>query len=140
MVAAQLHLQRVPAAMTGAIDHVTIVVRDFAASRRFYVDALRPLGLRPHLHWPEGERIHFGVPGEASALWVVGGDEVTTARVALTAPTGSAVEAFHGAALAAGGRSLDAPRTREEHTLRTYAAAVVAPDGNVVEAFCWDTR
>jgi hypothetical protein len=139
MVSAQMRSEPVPLATPAAIDHVTLVVRDFTASRRFYIDALRPLGLGPQLHWPDGARIHFGLPGEASVLWVLGGDEATATRVALTAPNRSAVQAFHGAALAAGGRSLDPPRTREEHTLRTYAATVVAPDGNVVEAFCWDT-
>jgi catechol 2,3-dioxygenase-like lactoylglutathione lyase family enzyme len=140
MVTAQMHSEPVPVASAPAIDHVTLVVRDFAASRRFYIDALRPLGLGQQLHWPDGERAHFGLPGESSVLWVLGGAEETTARVALAAPSTSAVQAFHGAALAAGGRSLDPPRTREEHTLRTYAATVAAPDGNVVEAFCWDTR
>jgi catechol 2,3-dioxygenase-like lactoylglutathione lyase family enzyme len=142
MVSAQVHPQPIPAqgASTAAIDHVTLVVRDFAAARRFYVDALRPLGLGPQLQWPDGQRVHFGLPGEASTLWLVGGEEETAARVALAARDRSAVQAFHGAALAAGGRSLDPPRTRAEHTLRTYAATVAAPDGNVVEAFCWDTH
>ena len=142
MVTARLLPQAPPEADASPIDHVTLVVRDFAAARRFYAHALRPLGLGPVLDWREGKRAHFGLPGEPSLLWVAGGAEerLSAPRLGLAAGDRQGVHAFHAAALAAGGQSLDPPRVRDEHSGWTYAATVADPDGNVVEAFCWDTR
>jgi catechol 2,3-dioxygenase-like lactoylglutathione lyase family enzyme len=142
VVTARLLPQATSETATGAIDHVTLVVRDFAAARRFYAHALRPFGLRSALDWADGRRAHFGLPGEPSLLWVAGGAEerLSAPRLGLAAADREAVQAFHASALAAGGQSLDPPRIREEHTAWTYAASVSDPDGNVVEAFCWDVR
>ena len=126
--------------MAPAIDHVTLAVHDFATARRFYGRVLSPLGLGAALDWPTGSRAHFALPGEPSALWLAGETNANGARLALAAADRSAVLAFHRAALAAGGTSLDAPRVRDEHTSRTFAASVADPEGNVVEAFCWGLR
>ena len=138
MVTARLlPLPEVAAAAPG-LDHVTLAVRDVAVAKRFYSHALRPLGLRSVLDWPAGGRAHFGLDGEPSVLWIVGEAGEPRPRVAFDANDRVAVQAFHSSALAAGGRSLDPPRVRDEHTSRTFAASVIDPDGNVVEAFAWD--
>ena len=122
----------------GSVDHVTLAVRDYATARRFYERALRPLGLSLLLDWPGGTTAHLGPPDAPSSIWLVERRGFADHRLALVAPDRSAVDAFHGAALVAGGRSVDAPRIRAEHTGRTYAASVSDGGGNVLEAFCWN--
>jgi catechol 2,3-dioxygenase-like lactoylglutathione lyase family enzyme len=121
----------------GTVDHVTLAVGDHASARRFYERALRPLGLAVLLDWPDGRTVHLGPEDAPSSVWLVERRGFADHRLALVAPDRSAVDVFHGAALVAGGRSLDAPRIRAEHTSRTYAASVADADGNVLEAFCW---
>ena len=55
-------------------------------------------------------------------------------HICLRAPDAQAVDAFHAAALAAGGRSDGAPGRRPEYTESYYAAFVRDPDGNKIEA------
>lgn len=109
------------------IDHIGLGVRDLAASRRFYAGALAPLGLGLSDSGP-----YFYV----DELWV---GEVTehfsSIHLAFQAPDRASVDAFHAAALAAGGRDNGAPGERSYHP-GYYAAFVLDPDGNNVEAVC----
>jgi catechol 2,3-dioxygenase-like lactoylglutathione lyase family enzyme len=118
------------------IDHVTIGTRDHRAARRFYELALRPLGYSIALDWTDGGRTYFGVPGEASSLWLVEGSNRGQSALSLAAPDRSAVYAFYAAALAAGGQPLAPPGFRPEYTPYTYAAEALDPDGNSIEAVC----
>ncbi|MDH5830604.1 VOC family protein [Luteimonas sp. M1R5S18] len=114
------------------IDHLHLVVRDVAASRRFYEAVLGALG------------IPMGGGGEdwfwADELFVSSADSEAAAgeltgrhHFAFQARDRAQVEAFHAAALAHGGRDHGAPGERPYHP-GYYAAFVLDPDGNNVEA------
>ena len=138
------------------IDHVTITVADLARSAAFYDAALGALGLRRTVElgdeeeddaaveaiaWGEPERgepergePERGEP-ERAAVWLVAGTRPTSGlHVCLRARTRADVEAFHDAALAAGGRSHDAPRRWPIFRAGEFNAIVLDPDGNLIEA------
>jgi catechol 2,3-dioxygenase-like lactoylglutathione lyase family enzyme len=117
------------------IDHLTIGVIDLDRSRRFYGAALAPLGFDEMGSWSAAEReITFGVKGAddfaISTKYPAGG----YAHIAFSADSRSAVDAFHAAALAAGGEDNGPPGERPEYSPGYYAAYVLDPDGNNVEA------
>ena len=120
------------------IDHVTLTVGDQRAARRFYELALRPLGFSVVFDWPDGGRTYLGLPPDTSSLWLVQSSDARHGAVSLAAPDRTAVDAFYAAALAAGGHGVSAPAARPEYTGSTYAAEVLDPDGNAVEAICWN--
>jgi catechol 2,3-dioxygenase-like lactoylglutathione lyase family enzyme len=128
---------RLKAAAHGpGLDHVTITTSDCRAARRFYELALRPLGFSVVFDWPDGGRAYLGLPSEPSSVWLVEGGHPGQVALSLTAADGSAVDAFYAAALAAGARPLSPPAHRPEYTASTYAAEVLDPDGNALEAIC----
>jgi catechol 2,3-dioxygenase-like lactoylglutathione lyase family enzyme len=106
------------------IDHLHLHARDLEASRRFYQAALDALGIP----LTPGEGYFF-----ADELWVDQGEPATVVHFAFQAKDRSAVEAFHAAVLAAGGRDNGAPGERQYHP-GYYAAFAFDPDGNNVEA------
>ena len=117
------------------LDHVGITVADMEASRRFYAGALAPLGL-VELGRDEAGGAGFGAPG-LDDFWLTpaGPDPVTRGvHLAFAATSREQVDAFHAAALAAGGTDRAAPRVRPEYSGGYYAAFVSDPDGNNVEA------
>jgi catechol 2,3-dioxygenase-like lactoylglutathione lyase family enzyme len=116
-----------------AIDHVILPVRDYEASKRFYEEALRPLGFALLLDWPDGRRAWFGLEGMASSLWLIESDAAGTLEVCLGAEHPEAVHAFHAEALGAGGRSSWEPGIRPEFSRQYYAARIRDPDGNSIE-------
>jgi catechol 2,3-dioxygenase-like lactoylglutathione lyase family enzyme len=123
------------------IDHLTIGVRDVDRSRRFYAAALEPLGYREMGPWSDEQReIAFGVTGAddfaISSNYPPGGQ----LHLAFAADSRSAVDAFHAAAVAAGGRDNGAPGERPEYAPGYYGAFVVDPDGHNVEAVFHATR
>ena len=114
------------------IDHVHIRVQNAGASVAFYKAVLEPLGI-PSI-W-EGEN------GAQLANLVVTDDEPTTSgpvHIAFVADSREHVDAFHRAGLDAGGRENGAPGVREQYSSpeggRYYAAFLLDPDGNNVEA------
>jgi catechol 2,3-dioxygenase-like lactoylglutathione lyase family enzyme len=117
------------------IDHLTIGVSDLARSRKFYVEALAPLGFEMQGPWRDGVReLTFGVEGAddfAISLEYPVGARV---HVAFAAENRPQVDAFHRAALAAGGRDNGAPGLRPEYSPGYYGAFVFDPDGHNVEA------
>ncbi len=124
------------------IDHTGIHVTDLELSKRFYAAVLAPLGyaLRRELPGAAG----FGVDsGHGRSLdpggdfWVAQAEPYTPRpHVAFSAPSRAAVEAFHAAALAAGGRDNGAPGLRPIYHATYYAAFVLDPDGYNLEAVC----
>jgi quinol monooxygenase YgiN/catechol 2,3-dioxygenase-like lactoylglutathione lyase family enzyme len=109
------------------LDHVHFVVADLAASKRFYRAALGALGLAL-----AGEGPGFFFADELFVSQAEGGEK-TRAHIAFQAGDREAVQRFHQAALAAGGRDNGAPGERHYHP-GYYAAFVLDPDGNNVEA------
>lgn len=120
--------------MVVAVDHLTLPVRDYAASKPFYEWALRPLGLVLLLDWPDGRKAWFGVEGRPSSLWLCESRAAGSLEVTLGAEDPEAVDAFHAAALSAGARTQWEPGARPEFNRDYYAARVVDPDGNSIEA------
>ena len=120
-----------PDTIAGMIDHIKLHVGDAARSKAFYVDALAPLGYRVIIEPVEGV---VGMGTEFPDFWTEQSDTPTVAHVALRADDRSAVDAFHAAALAAGGTDNGAPGLRPQYHDGYYGAFVLDPDGNNVEA------
>lgn len=112
-------------------DHVGLKVKDLKASTRFYTAALAALG-----HVPDASGTGFG-PRDAPGLWLY---EAAAAKggthVAFRAGSRAAVDRFHEAGRAAGGRDHGAPGLRADYSATYYAAFLLDPDGNNVEAVC----
>jgi catechol 2,3-dioxygenase-like lactoylglutathione lyase family enzyme len=119
-----------------AIDHVTLPVRDYEAGKRFYEEALRPLGLAPQLDWPHGRRAWFGIEGTPATLWLVESEAAGSLELCLGAELPGVVDAFHAVALGVGGRSKWEPGIRPEFSRDYYAARIEDPDGNSIEVVC----
>ena len=122
------------------LDHVGFAVSDAEVSRRFYEAALAPLGLGLVVSVPAGENgsggaAHgFGTEGDPF-FWVGDNERMGEGtHVAFRAETRDQVDAFHEAALAAGGTDNGAPGLRPHYHPSYYGAFVVDPDGNNVEA------
>jgi len=115
------------------IDHLTIVVSDLDASREFYERALEPFGI--HAAELEDGDIAIGPEGSED-LVLRAGQPSATVHVAFLANDQGTVDAFHAAALEAGGRDNGEPGRRPHYHQRYYAAYVLDPDGNNVEAVC----
>ena len=116
------------------IDHLTVPVRDYETAKRFYAEALRPLGFEILLDWHDRKRAYFGVPDRPSSFWVVESTFAGALEVSLAVPDAGSVAAFHAASLAAGGRSLAEPGVQPEHNDGYYAARIADFDGNSIEA------
>ncbi len=119
------------------IDHISIAVRDLVKGEQFYIAALAPLGLAKLREWPNAA-IGFGK--KYPEFWINRrGDmsrvaEDSGVHICLRAPDTAAVDAFHAAALKAGGASDGAPGLRPHYYAGYYAAFIRDPDGNRVEA------
>ncbi|KGJ17194.1 VOC family protein [Paracoccus sanguinis] len=124
------------------IDHLGLAVADLARSRAFYEAALAPLGaavqkeVTDAMTGGHGAHLGFGTP-ESPDFWISSGKPATTGvHVAFAARDRATVDAFHAAALAAGGTDNGAPGLRPEYHPNYYGAFVLDPDGNNVEAVC----
>jgi catechol 2,3-dioxygenase-like lactoylglutathione lyase family enzyme len=123
-------------------DHVSIGVRDIARAKRFYDAALARLGYSCLRDSPS--LLGYGA-GEV-ALWIsptespVPPDPNSGLHFCFLAPDETAVQAFHRAALGAGGRDNGGPGIRREYSPGYYAAFAIDPDGYRVEAFCRSTQ
>ncbi len=118
------------------IDHISVGVSDLERSARFYEAVLAPLGLSRLVTRPA--TVGFGKaypefwinlrPGMARLAQVSG------THIALRATTANEVDAFHAAGIEAGGVSDGAPGLRPHDRVRYYAAFILDPDGNRIEA------
>lgn len=86
-------------------DHVHLRVADLAASRAFYAEALRPLGIPLMLDTPQ-------LVAFANLALSADGRPSERVHIAFAAPDRATVDAFHAAGLAAGGRDNGAPGER----------------------------
>jgi catechol 2,3-dioxygenase-like lactoylglutathione lyase family enzyme len=118
-----------------SLAHVGLEVGDFKASRAFYERALEPLGFGVVMEFGDGYA-GFGIPGRPS-FWIrqANGQVSGPTHVAFHATDRSLVDAFHAAALGAGGRDNGPPGLRPYHPTY-YGAFVLDPDGNNIEAVC----
>lgn len=124
------------------LDHLDIFVSDLERSRDFYAAALAPLGFgivkeRPGAGVSLGVAEGFGRSSNPSGdLWLkVAPPSEPRPHFAFTAASREAVDAFHAAALAAGGRDNGQPGLRA-YSPGYYAAFILDPDGYNIEAVC----
>jgi catechol 2,3-dioxygenase-like lactoylglutathione lyase family enzyme len=109
---------------------VAFDVGDLAASRRFYSVALGPWGAR---EVSSDGAFGYG-PRGSEDLWIAAGQPGAPLHIALHAPSRAVVDAFYDAGLGAGGRDNGAPGLRSQYHAEYYAAYLLDPDGNNVEA------
>jgi catechol 2,3-dioxygenase-like lactoylglutathione lyase family enzyme len=116
-------------------DHIGLKVSDLDASVRFYTAALAPLGYG--LCSRDDSGAGFG-PKDAPALWLYldKGSHGAGAHIAFRAPDHAAIKKFHAAGLKAGGRDNGAAGPRADYSPSYFAAFLIDPDGNNVEAVC----
>jgi catechol 2,3-dioxygenase-like lactoylglutathione lyase family enzyme/heme-degrading monooxygenase HmoA len=124
---------RHPAHVVKSVDHVSVPVRDAAASARFYAAALAPLGIVRLASLDDGAT-GFGRNGDDDFYIEPSGAPIAGGHVAFAAPSREAVHAFHAAAVAAGGTDNGTPGPRPEYHEHYYAAFVLDHDGHNVEA------
>jgi catechol 2,3-dioxygenase-like lactoylglutathione lyase family enzyme len=116
-------------------DHIGLKVSDIDASVRFYSAALAPLGYV--LCSRDASGAGFGPKGEP-ALWLYlhKGNAGTGAHIAFRAPDHAAIKKFHTEGRKAGGRDNGAAGPRPDYSPSYFAAFLIAPAGNNVEAVC----
>ncbi len=122
------------------IDHTGIPVSDPARARAFYDAALGAIGAKLLMTVPKeftGGRWVAGYGRSKPDFWLTESADIGPGRhYAFTASSRAEVDAFHAAALAAGGRDNGAPGLRPHYHADYYGAFVFDPDGNNVEAVC----
>jgi len=116
-------------------DHIGLRVGNLDAAVRFYTAALAPLGFV--LCSKDANGAGFGPKGEP-ALWLHlhPGLNNNGAHIAFRAPDQAAIRKFHADGLKAGGRDNGAAGPRADYSPTYYAAFLIDPDGNNVEAVC----
>lgn len=122
------------------IDHITFGVADFDRSTAFYDQAFAPLGIRRLFDVPEDQSDGVRVAGygdERPRFWLAE-ERPTTGlmHVAFQARSRAEVDAFHAAAMRAGGKDNGSPGLRPHYHPNYYAAFVLDPDGHNIEAVC----
>lgn len=122
------------------IDHITFGVTDFARSTAFYDAAFAPLGVRRLFDVPLEHS--GGVPvtgyGDDRPWFWLAEERATTGmlHIALSGKTRAEVDAFHAAALTAGGIDNGPPGLRPHYHADYYGAFVLDPDGHNIEVVC----
>ena len=114
------------------LDHIVIGATDLAVSRPFYEQALAPLGHAVVLEFPG--ILGLGAAGKPE-FWLREGPVTQPVHVAFSAPDRATVDAFHAAALTAGGRDNGAPGRRWYHP-HYYGGYVLDLDDHNIEAVC----
>jgi catechol 2,3-dioxygenase-like lactoylglutathione lyase family enzyme len=115
------------------IDHLTLHVRDYPKAKAFFSAALKPLGYELVMEF-EGTA-GLGARGKPD-LWLAGDATAQPIHVAFHAADRKTVDAFHAAALAAGGKDNGKPGLRTDYHPSYYAAFVIDPSGHNVEVVC----
>lgn len=120
------------------IDHFGFHVSDFSASRSFFLQALKPLGIGIV---NEGEGwVFMGKNGRGQFWFDSFGPPQGGLHFAFTAETQQQVRDFYAAALAAGAKDNGAPGIRAQYHPNYYGAFVIGPDGHNIEAVCHATE
>ncbi len=116
-------------------DHIGIRVKDLGVALGFYEAILKPLG---HVPGSRGDAYAGLGPRGSPAFWLHLDKKAKPegCHVAFQAPDRAAVDRFHAAGLKAGGRDNGKPGVRADYGANYYAAFLLDPDGNNLEAVC----
>lgn len=117
------------------LDHVSLRVQDLARAVAFYRAALAPIGYEVAMEFPGAAGL--GESGRMD-LWITLTDKPLHAAHIAFRTDRARVDAFHAAALAAGGTDNGAPGVRADYHPHYYAAYVIDPEGNNIEVVCHD--
>jgi catechol 2,3-dioxygenase-like lactoylglutathione lyase family enzyme len=120
------------------LDHVGFAVADYARSKAFYEKALAPLGMTLLMEF-SGAAAGFGRDdGCRPSFFIEAYGEPVRGRlhIALRADNRAQVDAFHAAAVEAGGTDNGAPGPRPVYHADYYGGYVLDPDGNNIETVC----
>jgi catechol 2,3-dioxygenase-like lactoylglutathione lyase family enzyme len=121
----------VPGGPRCLFDHVRLPVRDIARSRAFYEQALQPFGVRV-VESSQGPGFTID---DREDFWIMEQEMAAgSVHIAFAAPDRETVDAFHAAAVEGGGVDNGRPGLRPHYHSGYYAAFVLDPDGNNVEA------
>ena len=124
------------------IDHISLGIANLSRARKFYDQALKPLGIRMVFAVP-GYGYGYGLAKDAPKFWI--GLPLAKRRkakacagshVAFMAETRKAVDAFYKAAIKAGGKDNGKPGLRPQYHANYYGAFVIDPEGHAIEACC----
>jgi catechol 2,3-dioxygenase-like lactoylglutathione lyase family enzyme len=113
------------------LDHIGVHTNQFDRLARFYESVLAPLGYSKLASYEDAA----GFGSDKPELWIgTAQAKPTPIHIALAAPGSAAVDAFYAAALAGGGKDNGPPGLRPDYSPGYYAAFVLDPDGNNIEA------
>ncbi|HUO56417.1 MAG TPA: hypothetical protein VMU27_03220 [Candidatus Paceibacterota bacterium] len=115
-----------------------IHVSNFPLSKNFYETTLGKIGYTLTAEFPALSFASFGI-GHSADIWIKGDGAVQKYRVSFAATSREAVDNFYAAATDLGGKAHESSGARSLHGVDTYAAAVLDPDGYIVEAFFRDS-
>jgi catechol 2,3-dioxygenase-like lactoylglutathione lyase family enzyme len=116
------------------LDHIGFSVTDITLSRAFFTQALAPLGIGIV---SEGEGwAMMGKHGKGQFWMDAFGSSPGPIHIAFAAENREQVQAFHAAALAAGGQDNGPPGIRAQYHPNYYGAFIIGPDGHNIEAVC----
>jgi catechol 2,3-dioxygenase-like lactoylglutathione lyase family enzyme len=121
------------------IHHIDFAVTNLERSRAFYERALAPLGLEVTITFTNhsGHRLVGFGPLPDPVFWIRDGEPIRgRLHVAFVANSRAVVDAFHLAAVQAGGKDNGSPGLRPRYAENWYAAFVLDPDGHNIEAVC----
>lgn len=127
------------------IDHTGVVVSDMARSKAFYEKALQPIGYVLMMEIPAAVTGHadvagFGEPPKPD-FWINSGTpNQPPVHIAFRVASRAQVDAFHHAAMAAGGVDNGPPGLRPHYHPNYYGAFVLDPDGHNIEAVCHEAE
>ncbi|MDP3334074.1 MAG: VOC family protein [Methylococcaceae bacterium] len=126
------------------LHHLSIGAKDIEQAARFYDAVMEPLGyvrvwtdLRPG---EEEQAVGYGLPGSGDNLAIKQVSQdipvIPGFHIAFAAKTRAAVQDFHAAAIATGGKDNGAPGLRPDYGDNYFAAFVLDPEGHRIEAVC----
>ncbi len=120
------------------IAHTSVAVKDYAKSKEFYTKALAPIGYSVGMDLPDYQACGYKDEGGVQDFWIGQNAAASGVHVAFKAKNKEEVDAFHLAALAAGGKDNGPPGYRTEYSPGYYGAFVLDFDGSNIEAVWMD--
>ena len=117
-------------------DHVKFGVSDYEASKAFFLKALEPLGVKVVSEGTPTYGVELCSEDDISLCLFQTEEKPAHLHLAFTAESRQQVDAFYGAALAAGGKDNGPPGLRQNYHANYYAAFVIGPDGHNIEVVC----